>query len=281
MTPHPYVEQPQYPLTNEMQSMLNSIRVAWGSFYNSRMELVVGIMLGDGTIAGRYGSESQFKNSCLKLDQSVKNEGNLRFILSQLSFLGMMPKSGSREWTNGLPPATKQTKKTEKSTPAVTYSYYIWTERSAPFTLLRNIWYPKGVKVMPGYIADYLTPKALAIAFLSNGSQSQSGVRYCLYAFSYTDITWFACQLESKYGWNCSICPHRKGFYVYISASSMDSFIATIAPYTVPHAHYKFPVKRYNNWLNSQDADYRQYVAQCVEQHKATAERYAALRAKG
>ena len=264
--PLPYVAKPNYPHNAQSEAKLQLIRKLWGNLYNARMHLVVPILLGDGTISkyvlhsnGPRGARDK-KNSRMTFSQGHLNVSIFKFVMSQLRFLDMLPTRERRVYTNGLPPVVMQKDSRTKNT---YFRYDCYTGNSVAYNHLRDLWYPDGVKVIPEYIKDYLSPECIANWFMGDGSSTGSGLRLCVDAFHQTDVEWVANQLKQQYGWTLIVRlrdSKKTQYGLYLSAYSVDSFIEQVAPHVHPFMHYKFPRARYYAWLNRQNPDYRQWV---------------------
>ena len=230
------------------------------------MHLVVPILLGDGTINkyvlhsnGPRGARDK-KNSRMTFSQGHLNVSIFKFVMSQLRFLDMLPTRERRVYINGLPPVVMQKDSRTKNT---YFRYDCYTGNSVAYNHLRDLWYPDGVKVIPEYIKDYLSPECIANWFMGDGSSTGSGLRLCVDAFHQTDVEWVANQLKQQYGWTLIVRlrdSKKTQYGLYLSAYSVDSFIEQVAPHVHPFMHYKFPSARYYAWLNRQNPDYRQWV---------------------
>jgi len=69
--------------------------------------------------------------------------------------------------------------------------FHTWTYTS--FNWIHELWYSNGIKLVPKNIANYLTPLALAIWIMNDGSKSSKGLKLSTNSFTFQD-----CQLISQ-----------------------------------------------------------------------------------
>ena len=106
--------------------------------------------------------------------------------------------------------------------------------------------YVNGVKVIPSFIGDYLTPLALAIWIMDDGTHHlNKGVRLCTNSFSTQDLYLLQEVLESKFDLKTSL--HKTGnrdvekeaYGLYIWKESMGQLTDLVLPYMHYSMYYK------------------------------------------
>lgn len=99
----------------------------------------------------------------------------------------------------------------------------------------------RGVKIIPRNISEFLTPLALAIWFMDDGSKINNTVRIATNNFSFEEIEFLSTVLYNKY--NLKSKPQSagksKGHILYFSSSSMVEFSNIVKPYMHPSMFYK------------------------------------------
>jgi hypothetical protein len=97
------------------------------------------------------------------------------------------------------------------------------------------------VKIIPNNIEEYLTPLALAIWFMDDGSKLGKGARIATNCFTEKEIIFLCEVLYKKY--NITVTAIRggkgKGHILYIHTNSMNIFTKIIKPYMLPSLYYK------------------------------------------
>jgi hypothetical protein len=100
----------------------------------------------------------------------------------------------------------------------------------------------KYVKILPSNLEDYLTPLALAIWFMDDGSRlKHGGLRIATNNFTKKEVESLCVILKLKYNLICSIhsAGLNKGFILYINKQSKTEFIKLVKPYILPSLIYK------------------------------------------
>jgi len=99
----------------------------------------------------------------------------------------------------------------------------------------------KLVKIVPLNIEDYLTPMALAIWFMDDGSKLGKGAKIATNNFSLSEIEFLCKILLKKY--NLVATTHKagknKGYTIYINKISMPNFSKLIKPHMISSMYYK------------------------------------------
>ena len=119
-----------------------------------------------------------------------------------------------------------------------TYSSFNW---------IHNIFYTfdkqknKYIKILPKDIDLYLTPLALAVWFMVEGSKIGKSARIATNNFTYQEIEKLCKILEIKYNLKTSIhvAGKSKGYILYIHKSSMPTFSKIVKPYMLSSLYYK------------------------------------------
>ena len=183
--------------------------------------VIVGIILSDGSL---FFSNNKNKNARFKLKQSYSHMEYLWFTFLILS-----------HYCNSLPVCRKAVRNGN-----INYSIEYTTRALPCFSELYNLFYPKGVKLVPNNIYDLLTPVALAHLIMGDGLYAKGGLVICTDSFSVKDTIRLMNVLIIRYNLSCSIREHNKGQYrVYIYKQSMKSLTAIVKPYMHSSFYYK------------------------------------------
>lgn len=97
------------------------------------------------------------------------------------------------------------------------------------------------VKIIPQDLEKYLTPLALAIWFMDDGSKINKTVRIATNCFQISDLECLCTILKIKYNLDVSIQKGgvNKGNILYIKTNSLTTFINIVKPYMLPSMLYK------------------------------------------
>lgn len=210
-------------------SKLNSLKRI-GPHSQTILSIIIGSLLGDGHL------EKRNKGTRLILEQTSRNVEYLMWIHKNLALSGYC--------NPNKPKLFKRIRKKGE----IFYYYRIKTYTFSSFNWIHSFFYQFNYntqsykKIIPSSIENYLTPLALAIWFQNNGSKYSSGIRIATNNFTYEEVIQLCTILHIKYRWICTyhFLGPEKGYCIYISKKSMDSFRKTILPYLVPSMHYKF-----------------------------------------
>lgn len=117
------------------------------------------------------------------------------------------------------------------------YQYFSFTTKSIlEWNRLRDLWYPKGIKVIPGNIYDLLTPIALAYWLMGDGGWTNKGIHLATHSFTEADVLRLIEVLTLKYGLKCSV---HSGNRIYIWTPSVPTFINVVRPHMEQSMMYK------------------------------------------
>ncbi len=127
----------------------------------------------------------------------------------------------------------------------VYYQYRINSYTFSSFNWIHEMFYKlidnKYKKIVPLNIGDYLTPLALAIWFMDDGSSLNRGVRIATNCFTLEEVNLLCNVLKLKYNIIATPkkCGRNNNHIIYIHAKSMKLFINIIKPYLLPSLYYK------------------------------------------
>lgn len=120
-----------------------------------------------------------------------------------------------------------------------TYTY-------SSFNHLHDIFYFNKVKIVPSneHLNSYLTPLALAIWIMDDGSKVGNGLKLCTNSFAKADLCRLADFLATKYNLKTSInlagSSKNDQYTLYVSSFSMKTLVLIVKPYIIPSMKYKF-----------------------------------------
>lgn len=117
--------------------------------------------------------------------------------------------------------------------------FHTWTYTS--FNWIYDLFYVKGVKVVPYNIAEYLTPLALAVWIMDDGSKASSGLKLSTNSFTYSDCLLLVKTLNDNFALKSSVqsagAPNQ--YCIYIWKESMPLLRSIVSPYIIPEMKYK------------------------------------------
>ncbi len=194
----------------------------------SQKEILIGTLLGDGHL------ESQDKGQTyrLKLDHSIK----------QIEYVDWLY-DAFKEWTNT--PPKKRSREVKFRDVVKTYEKYGFNTLShSAFRFYAKQFYANGRKHVPRLIHRWLTPKALAVWFMDDGSiksNTHKTVFMNTQSFSEQDLKRLRKALQDVYGIQTILRPQDTGNQLYFLSETVEKFLELIEPYVVPSMRYKLP----------------------------------------
>lgn len=117
--------------------------------------------------------------------------------------------------------------------------FHTWTYLS--FNWIHKLFYKNNIKIVPNSIADYLTPLALAIWIMDDGTKVSKGLKLCTNSFSYSDCVLLVKTLNDNFSLKSSVqsagVPNQ--YNIYIWKESMPLLRNIVSPYIIPQMKYK------------------------------------------
>ena len=189
-------------------------------------EILVGLLLGDGCLESTKNSQV----ARLKVDQSLKQSEFVQWLYETF-----------KDFVH-TPPKLKQRIRDDKR-----YSELVFnTLTHSSFKSFYDLFYPKGKKVVPESINQFLTTTAFAVWFMSDGSiksKECKGRILNTQSFIRADIERLTTVLKDKFNLNSSIRTQKDGLQIYISAKSAEVLNTILKDKILPSFHYKLPFK--------------------------------------
>jgi ubiquinol-cytochrome c reductase cytochrome b subunit len=114
-----------------------------------------------------------------------------------------------------------------------------WTYTS--FNWIHDLWYKDKIKSIPNCINQYLTPLALAIWIMDDGSKSGKGLKFSTNSFSYNDCLVLIKALNDNFNLKATIqsAGDKNQFIIYVWKESMFDLRNIVSPYIIPEMKYK------------------------------------------
>lgn len=194
---------------------------------SEQKSLIIGSLLGDGTMRVGRGA----KNANFKIEHGLQQKEYVDWkyaILAPLVFT--VPKLSYRY--------TEDRKKYPKS-------WWFRTIRHPLFTEIYDRFYVKdgyraGRKIVPFSAYSELTPLALAIWIMDDGSYNRGRMDISTYSFLEKEVIFLQECMEKKFGISMRYFNDRgKGYRMYANQEESRRLIQIIRPYVIPCLQYK------------------------------------------
>lgn len=215
---------PSVNLTEKLSRLKSDKRI--GPHNIDIISLIVGSTLGDSHLEKR----NKGIGTRVIFEQSNKNVEYLMWFHQYLSSRGYCRKE--------KPVLHKRIKEHGQ----IFYHYRINSYRYTSFNWIREMFYlENGRKIIPMEIKEYLTPLALAIWFMDDGSKLGTGARIATNGYELSELESIIIILKEKY--NLDARYHKgainKGHTIYIPSKSMKLFSSLVKPHMLPSMLYK------------------------------------------
>ncbi len=124
------------------------------------------------------------------------------------------------------------------------YIFRFRTFTYSSFNWIHDEFYPKplGRKIIPKIIDQYLSPMALAIWIMDDGTLFKNkGLKFCTNSFTLKEVQYLSTLIKNNYNLESSI--HKVSvvnqYNIYIPKSSFKNLIKIVKPYIHPSMYYK------------------------------------------
>lgn len=180
------------------------------------MEIILGIMMGDGSM------ECNYKNARLNLAHCEKQKEYTFYIADKLSNLN--------------PHTRHSVSKIDERTGKCYDSYWCSFPANPSFNDICNHFYVGRVKRIPIELFDNFTWQSLAYMFMDDGCKNHCGASIATNCFSIEDLHKFQGFLKGKFNLDTTV---NKEHALYINAESFRRMIPNIEPYMCECMKYK------------------------------------------
>lgn len=115
-----------------------------------------------------------------------------------------------------------------------TYSSFNW---------IYDLFYIKNVKIVPSILGKFLTPLALAIWIMDDGTKVGKGLKLCTNSFSFADCNFLVKLLHDNFNLKASVqsagAKNKEQYHIYIWKESIPLLKEIVCPYIHPSMKYK------------------------------------------
>jgi hypothetical protein len=191
-------------------------------------EILIGTLLGDGHLE----TQNQGKTYRLKIEHSVKQRAYVNWFYQAF-----------QEWVRTPPRARVRTvtfRGVSKEYERIGFA----TLSTGSLRFYAEQFYQDGKKVVPKLIHRWITPQALAVWYMDDGSIKSSkhkSVFLNTHSFEDHELKRLQKALEDRYGIKTKIRKQKDGKQLYLLSETVDLFLREIEPYIIPSMQYKLP----------------------------------------
>lgn len=205
--------------SNAIEQRKDTLRLS-----KAQRTILVGTLLGDGHLETQNGGRT-FR---LKIEHSLKQQAYVEWLHGQF-----------KDWVN-TPPKSKR-----KQIGVTEYeNYYFQTLSCAQLRFYGGQFYDKqGHKRVPRQIRRWLTPLALAVWFMDDGSIKSKHHRALILntqCFSRSELALLQQALQANFAIEAKVRKQKDGMQLLITGPSAVQMVAIMRPYVLPEFTYKF-----------------------------------------
>lgn len=182
-----------------------------------------------GSLLGEAHAEYRGKGTRICFYQESKHSAYFLWLHNKISNLG---------YCNHIEPKL-QKRLGQKGVVRNVVRFKTWTYSS--FNWIHELWYQNNIKVVPFNISDYLTPIALAIWLMGDGSKSGSSLKLASNSFTFSECLQLVKVLYDKYNIKASVqsAGVENQYVIYIFKESMPIIRDLVLPYVHPSMKFK------------------------------------------
>lgn len=195
---------------------------------NRQKEILIGKLLGDGHLETQDGGQTYR----LKIEHSLKQKEYVDWLYQEFRSWVLTPPQFRRRFVVWRTVAGEYNK------------YWFNTLSSGSFRFYAHQFYQDKKKIAPRLITKMLTPLALAVWFMDDGSiksKAHKTVFFNTHGFDVRSIKLLQKALLDKFGIKTIIRKEKYGRQIYLLSETIDKFAAIIIPYIHPSMCYKIP----------------------------------------
>lgn len=118
-------------------------------------------------------------------------------------------------------------------------SWYFHTKSLPELAILYHYFYRNNVKILPDDIFDLVTPAALAVWFMDDGSNTHHGITMNTHGFTHEEHMRLIYSFQTVYGLNARLVRDRTKFKLAFGKREHEKLIAVVRPHIIPSMTYK------------------------------------------
>jgi recombination protein RecA len=208
--------------------MDNTVGRLQSLFPSYQRDVIIGSLLGDACLECRSKGIRFPMTARLRIHQSEQQKDYVFWKYNQLK--------------NIVLSEPKQSTSFDSRNNQNTHSWYFHTKTTREFGAVYQWMYPNGKKVLPDDIFRYITPKALAVWFMDDGSNVGNAYTVSTHCFSENDQRKVIRFLKHRYNIIATMVKDREQFKIAIGRSECYKLTDVIYAYIIPSMIYKIVI---------------------------------------
>ncbi len=185
-------------------------------------EIIVGTILGDGHLE----TQTEGRTYRLRIMHAASQQKYIEWLYRELSTVAASSLHEKKIVVNG-----KEYR-----------AYWFDTLNSSSLRFYAHQFYPQGKKRIPKTIARLLTPLALAVWYMDNGSIKSHETRGRILntqGFQKEDVECLIEALQKKFNIHSRLRKQKEGFQIFIPSEEYDALVKILEPHFIPSMKYK------------------------------------------
>lgn len=221
--------------------MDNTVGRLQSLFPPHQFDVIIGSLLGDGRLECRSIGKRHSITARLRIHQSDKQK---EYVFWKYEILKNLVSEGPRKIKAG------HDQKRNKDH----YSWYFHTKSFEYLGILHRYFYRNNVKILPENIFELLTPQALAVWFMDDGSNTNESYTMNTHCFSLNDQLRVIKFLQEKFDIRATVIKDRSKLKIRIGAHDYQKFNRIIESHIIPSMTYKIcnprnDLSRQTRWI--------------------------------
>lgn len=196
-----------------------------------QLDVLIGSLLGDARLECRSIGERHSITARLRIHQSEKQKEYVLWKYEVFKDIVLSPPRRIMTWRD--PKRNKEH-----------FSWYFHSKSLENLALLHKYFYDGKTKVFPKDIFNLITPQALAVWFMDDGSNTQQSYTISTHCFSEKEQRDIISFFKEKYDINATMVKDRSKFKIAIGRKEYQKLNAIIEPYMIPSMIYKIASPR-------------------------------------
>lgn len=206
--------------------MDNTVGRLQSLFPPHQFDVIIGSLLGDARLECRSVGKRYPVSARLRIHQSDKQKEYVFWKYAQLENLVLKEPRRIKVWRDA---------KRNKDH----YSWYFHTKTLEEFGALYHYFYKDTVKIFPQDLFNYLTPRAIAVWFMDDGSNTVESYTLNTHCFSVESQNKIIQFFKEKYGIIGRLVKDRLKYKIAIGRHEYKQFNQIIEPFIIPSMTYK------------------------------------------
>jgi len=206
--------------------MDNTVGRLQSLFPPHQLDVIIGSLLGDARLECRSIGKRYPISARLRIHQSEKQKEYVLWKYVQLQNFVLTAPRRIKVWYD---------KKRNKEH----YSWYFHTKTLRDLGPLYHYFYQNNVKILPEDIFRFFTPRAIAVWFMDDGSNTKNSYTLNTHCFSVKDQMRIIEFLQERYNIIATLEKDRLKFKIRIGRGGYQKFNRVIEPFIIPSMVHK------------------------------------------